>query len=92
MRITDRDNASLLAIGCYRSDEVEEGHAVIETLLRPLSVHPEVSATEITLQDPPLNDVNDLLRDLLDTGTHDEGLTMGSARILKTKTFSNPFF
>ncbi|CAB9512812.1 Transcriptional regulator [Seminavis robusta] len=100
--LTDKENQTLLPIGCFRSNEVDEDHILSTTILRNLSSKnhdkedekrdenfESIHVTEINLGNLTLGQVDEMLVDLLSvSGT--EALSL--ARICHKKTLGNPFF
>lgn len=89
--ITDDDNPSLMVIGCYRSNEIDEAHLASKTIkhIQECSDTDQIVIHNISIGDFEIEHVNQLLADLLSSDTTK---TQRLAEIIHRKTNGNIFF
>lgn len=89
--ITDRENTSLMVIGCFRSNEIEGD---LSDTIKSIKAHPDLGTsfklTEIGLKNLCLSDSNQILMDLL--AIDDERRTEDLARLCHDRSEGNPLY
>jgi predicted ATPase len=98
--ITDKHNTNLMVIGCYRSSEVDETHALSllvvklqEKATRRLwQTQSSFEITQIKLGNLSVQNVHAMICDLLNTNEDDDKRTQELAQICHKKTHGNVFF
>jgi len=85
--VTDIENGSLLFIGCYRDNEVDEGHP-LATKLRSIEKR-QVQITNIYVGDLNKEDTNELIADLIQSPPN---LTQSLSNAVYLKTSGNVLY
>jgi predicted ATPase len=89
--IADRDNPSLMMIGIYRSNEVDEAHPLFPLIheMRRTSEQDDFNVTEIEIGNLNVSQVNDVIMRLLSIDEPSE--TLGFADVCLKRTYGNVF-
>ncbi|KAL9181855.1 hypothetical protein ACHAXT_012198 [Thalassiosira profunda] len=89
--LTDRESSGLIIVGCYRSDEVPEGHILrkaVTDMKRSSGSH-HFSITELELGMLSVSDVNAILMELLSIDNEDASMPL--AQLCHGRCMGNPF-